>query len=150
MKKLFFLSLAVCFFSAVSAQTKDSTLQQYVGKYKFPEGSVVTEVDVTLEGSALSMASSAGVSPLEKQGEDIYTITQFQGTAKFNRNAEKKVIGVTINAMGYTLEGTKVETSATAALQKFALSNELLWKIGNDLFYRTLVKTPGTSRALIY
>ncbi len=120
MKKLLFLSFAVCFFSAVNAQTKDSTLQQYVGKYKFAEGSVVAEVDVTLEGGALSMASSAGVSPLEKQGEDLYTITQFQGTAKFNRNADKKVVGVTINAMGYTLEGTKVETGAAVALQKFA------------------------------
>ena len=131
MKKLLFLSLAICFFSAVNAQTKDSTLQQYVGKYKFPEGSVIAEVDVTLEGGALSMASTAGVSPLEKQGEDLYTITQFQGTAKFNRNADKKVIGVSINAMGYTLEGTKIETSAAAVLQKFGYRNNngLLWNM---------------------
>lgn len=92
---------------------KDSTLQHYVGKYKFPDGSVVAEVTVTIEDGALVMASSAGTSALEKQsGEDLYTIVQFQGTAKFVRDANKKVIGVSINAMGYQLEGTKADAIA--------------------------------------
>ncbi len=109
MKKWFlFFCASICFVAFTQAQTPtDSTLQEYVGKYKFPDGSVVAEVTVALENGALTMSSSAGVSPLEKQGEDLYTITQFQGTAKFNRDANKKIIGVSINAMGYVLEGTK-------------------------------------------
>lgn len=92
---------------------KDSTLQHYVGKYKFPDGSVVAEVTVALVDGALEMSSSAGTSALEKQeAEDLYTIVQFQGTAKFVRDANKKVIGVSINAMGYLLEGTKSDAIA--------------------------------------
>lgn len=97
------------------APAKDTAaLQQYVGKYTFPEGSVVPDVTVTIEDGALVMSSSQGNSSLEKQGEDLYTIVQFQGTAKFNRDADKKIIGVSINAMGYQLEGTKGETKTIA------------------------------------
>ncbi|MEN9684950.1 MAG: hypothetical protein RLZZ28_736 [Bacteroidota bacterium] len=116
MKKLFLaVFLTLSFSAVVNAQqtpAEDSTLQQFVGKYKFPDGSVVAEVVVTLDKGLLTMESSAGASALEKQGEDLYTIVQFQGTAKFNRDANKKVIGVSINAMGYQLEGSKVETAA--------------------------------------
>ncbi len=127
MKSVFLLCIAICFFYAADAQqtpAPDSTLQQYVGKYKFPEGSVIADVVVALESGALSMSSSAGTSPLEKQqGEDIFTITQFQGTAKFNRDANKKIIGVSINAMGYVLEGTKAEGSL-AGVVKYQILNK--------------------------
>lgn len=108
--------LGLGFVSIVHAQesAKDSTLEQFVGKYTFPDGSVVAEVNVALENGALTMSSSAGVSLLEKQGEDLYTITQFQGTAKFKRDTNKKIIGVSINAMGYELEGTKANASTNA------------------------------------
>jgi hypothetical protein len=110
MKKwLLFSCLTVCLGIVAQAQEapKDSTLQQYVGRYKFPDGSVVAEVTVALENGSLSMSSSAGTSPLVKQEEDLFSITQFQGTAKFNRDSNKKIIGVSIDAMGYKLEGTK-------------------------------------------
>ena len=126
MKKIFFLCLAVCLYVTASAQT-DTTLQQYTGKYKFPDGSVISEAQITLEGGSLSVTSSAGVSPLEKQGEDLFAITQFQGTAKFKRDANKKVVGVSISAMGYELEGTKVE--GTAALIQFQKRNALTWAV---------------------
>lgn len=118
MKKIllfFFFSVAMVLMAQAqqAPPAKDSTLQHYVGKYKFPDGSVVAEVTVTLEDGALVMASSAGTSALEKQeGEDLYTIVQFQGTAKFVRDTNKKVIGVSINAMGYQLEGTKSDAIA--------------------------------------
>ena len=113
MKKLVFLFCVSLCMATVSfaQQSTDTTLSQYVGKYKFPEGSVVAEVIVKFENGALSMESSAGVSALEKQGDDLYTIVQFQGTAKFNRDSNKKIIGVSINAMGYVLEGTKAEST---------------------------------------
>lgn len=117
MKKIFLLLLLFCgTFSYLQAQepaTPDSTLQQYVGKYIFPEGSVVPDVVVTLENGALRMSSTAGESPLEKQGDDLYTITQFQGTAKFNRNNDKKIVGISIDAQGYKLEGTKIVEATT-------------------------------------
>jgi hypothetical protein len=124
MKKLFLLLLLLCgacsYLLAQEPATPDSTLQQYVGKYVFPEGSVVPDVVVTLDNGALHMTSTAGESPLEKQGDDLYAITQFQGTAKFNRNTDKKIVGVSIDAQGYKLEGTKVlaETTLVSPLRK--------------------------------
>ena len=76
---------------------------------------MVTEVMVMLEGGNLTMSSSVGTSPLEKKEEDVFVITQFQGTAKFNRDASKKIIGITINAGGYLLEGTRTEEGITLA-----------------------------------
>ncbi len=119
MKKIF--CLAVLFFGlglAAKAQS-DTTLQQYTGKYKFAEGSIVLEAVVALENGSLSVNTSAGGSPLEKQSDDIFIITAFQGTAVFKRNEARKVIGVSIKAMGYELEGRK-EDEITALLKKLS------------------------------
>lgn len=123
MKKLIFLfCVSMGFVFMVNAQQtppQDTTFQEFTGKYKFPDGSVISEAMVALENGALTVTSSAGVSALEKQGEDLFTITQFQGTAKFNRDANRKIIGVSINAMGYQLEGTKSDSIAfTLGLKK--------------------------------
>ena len=110
MKKLLLFSLMLVGFSFVASAQTDTTLQHYVGKYKFAEGSVLAEVMVTLDNGNLTAATSYGNSPLVKQSDDVFAVTQFQGTAAFKRNDAKKVIGVSITAMGYTLEGTKEET----------------------------------------
>lgn len=102
------LLLSVAGFSQ-DAPAPDSSLQQYTGKYKFPEGSVVAEISVIIDGGGLVMTAPMGSSPLEKKEEDVFFITQFEGTAKFNRDASRKVTGVIINAMGFVLEGTRTE-----------------------------------------
>ena len=103
--------MMICFLLGIvaftHAQDKDSTLQDFVGKYKFPEGSVVSEVSVSIEGEGLVMGSSIGTSTLVKIGEDLFSITAYDGSAQFKRDTNKKVIGVSINAGGYALEGTK-------------------------------------------
>lgn len=115
-QKFLLVCMGLSFFALLQAQNApvaDTLIQQYLGKYSFPEGSVVTEVTVTLDSGILTMTSTAGVSPLEKQSDDLYTIIQFQGTAKFNRDSTRKVIGVSIDAMGYQLEGKKVPDMMT-------------------------------------
>jgi hypothetical protein len=109
MKKLMMLCLLLGTVAFVQAQAKDSTLNDFVGKYKFPDGSIVTEVIVSMEGEGLVMGSSVGNSALVKTGEDQFSITAFDGTAQFKRDANKKIVGVNINAGGYVLEGTKSE-----------------------------------------
>ncbi|MBC7650510.1 MAG: hypothetical protein H7101_02030 [Deinococcales bacterium] len=111
MKKILLSILLVVGFSIVGNAQQDTTLAQYAGKYKFPDGSVVAEVVVAMEGGALVMGSSAGNSALEKESEDLYVIVAFQGKALFKRDANKKIIGISINAMGYQLEGTKENPS---------------------------------------
>jgi hypothetical protein len=128
MKKIALLLLMMIgFFGAVSAQTTptDSSATQILGKYTFGEGSPVAEVTVVLENGVLMMNSTAGSSTLEKTGTDVYTITQFQGTATFKRGDNNKVVGVTILAMGYELVGTKVPSAAINGLvaRKVGLPN---------------------------
>ena len=107
-----FLSLGYTFVAnaqATQPQTDTVVLKQYIGKYKFPEGSVVNEILVNLENGGLNMVASVGTSPLKKNEGDVFEIIMFQGIANFKRNEDKKVVGVSINAMGYNLEGTKEE-----------------------------------------
>jgi hypothetical protein len=104
---------ALCFFTfcfSVAAFSQTDTLQQYTGKYKFPEGSVVTEVEVIYKDGALSMTSAAGSSALRFEKDDLFTIVSFDGTAVFTRNAQRQISGVHVEAMGYVMDGTKDET----------------------------------------
>ena len=114
--------MAAVLFSVVAfsqeVPTSDSTLKQYTGTYKFPEGSVVAEISVIIDGGGLVMTAPVGSSPLEKREEDLFFIVQFQGTAKFNRDASRKVTGVTINAMGYVLEGTRTESGLVWVIRR--------------------------------
>lgn len=122
MKKLFMICLMLGAAVFVHAQSKDSTLQDFVGKYKFPEGSIVAEVSVSMEGEALVMGSSIGTSALVKIGEDLFSITAYDGSAQFKRDTNRKVIGVSINAGGYALEGTKSDGIALARSAIFYFS----------------------------
>jgi alanine racemase len=105
-----------------SSFAQTDTLQQYTGKYKFPEGSVVAEVEVTYADGTLTMNSSAGSTVLRHDKDDIFTLVSFEGTAIFTRNAQRKIIGVHIEAMGYTLDGTKEDArdGSSASWQFYA------------------------------
>jgi hypothetical protein len=103
-----FFAFIFCFSLAGLAQ--QDTLQQYAGKYKFPAGGPVTEVEVVYADGALTMNSAAGSSALRFEKGDEFTIVSYDGTAIFTRNAQKKISGVHIEAMGYVLDGTKDET----------------------------------------
>lgn len=128
MKKLMMLCFLLGAVAFVQAQTKDSTLNDFVGKYKFPEGSIVTEVTVSMEGDGLVMGSSVGNSALVKTGEDQFSITAFEGTAQFKRDANKKVTGVSINAGGYALEGTKSDGIAFDRSSSILLKRQLFFQ----------------------
>mgnify|MGYP003042712465 CR=1 FL=1 len=93
----------------INAQQAPSTdsLQEYIGKYKFPEGSVVTEVTVTIENGILFAASVMGSSELRKIEKDIFEIVAYAGKATFKRNEEAKLNGVKIEVEDLILEGTK-------------------------------------------
>lgn len=116
MKKIFLLLFAIATsFAALNAQqalSLDSTLQEYTGKYKFPEGSVVTEVTVSIENGLLFATSVMGSSELKKIDKDIFEIVAYAGKATFKRNEEAKLNGVRIEVEDLVLEGTKEDVSA--------------------------------------
>lgn len=107
------LFIAVCF----SLKAQDS-LQQYVAKYKFPEGSAVTEVTVALENGSLMVNSSLGNAALEKTDTDKFTMPAYNGTVVFTRNEAKKITGIKIDVMNISLEGTREENSGGSDYEK--------------------------------
>ena len=106
--KYFFLSLmGIISFLVVHAQ--NDSLKQYTGTYKFPDGSPVTEITVTLDSSGLFANSAMGSSELKRTEGDVFEIVAYGGTATFKRNAENKISGVHILVGDINMEGTKTE-----------------------------------------
>ena len=123
MKKIIFATLCFFAFTVMHAQTPEDTLQHYVGKYKFPEGSVVTEVTVSVENGALMANSVMGNAELKKMETDVYEIVGYGGTATFKRNADGKVITVQIIVGDINIEGTKTEAAVRAVTQSLMNRN---------------------------
>ena len=114
MKKIIFFLITSLSIVALNAQTDKPRppLEDFVGKYVFPDGSVVPDVDVALSGTALTMSSTAGTSALVELGIDSFQIVEFSGTAVFKRGEDKKVNAVHIEAGGYVLDGQKKANGA--------------------------------------
>ena len=105
MRKLI-LSIVVCL-GLVSLYAQDTTLNEYVGTYTFPEGGPVTTVDVKLENGSLVASSTAGSSPLEKISKDTFNLVTYNGKVYFSRDSTKKVSGIKIEVEDTILEGKK-------------------------------------------
>ena len=114
MKKIVLSLIIALSLSTVNAQA-DSTLKEFTGKFVFPEGGVIPDVTVFLEGDQLSMSSSVGNSTLTKLGVDSFTIVEYSGLAVFKRSAENKINGIHIDAAGYIMEGAKEEVKGIAS-----------------------------------
>jgi hypothetical protein len=112
MKYVFSLVMGLVLFT-IAAQAQD-TLQQYTGKYKFPSGGPVAEVEVVMQEGVLVMNSTAGASPMRHEKNDEFTLTAINGIAVFTRSPERKISGVHIEAMGYVMDGTKEGDPAIA------------------------------------
>ena len=122
MKKIIlflFASLFIVFVNAQSEPSPKPPLEDFVGKYVFPDGSVVPDVDVILSSNALTMTSSAGTSALVELGIDSFQIVEFSGFAVFKRGDDKKVNAVHIEAGGYVLDGQKKSNGAWALTYYF-------------------------------
>jgi hypothetical protein len=107
MKKIV-LSLIVLFgFLAVNAQT--DSLQQYTGKFKFPDGSPVTEITVSVDNGLLMAASAMGSTEFKPTSTpDVFEIVVYGGTATFKKK-EGKVTSLQILVGDINMEGEKTE-----------------------------------------
>ena len=105
MKKFPLLVCAMVSFILLRAQ--DTTLNEYVGTYTFPEGGPVTSVDVKIENGSLVASSTAGSSPLEKISKDTFNLVSYDGKVYFSRDSTKKVNGIRIEVQDTILEGKK-------------------------------------------
>jgi len=105
MKKFTLVVSAIFSFAFLNAQ--DTTLNEYVGTYTFPEGGPVTTVDIKLENGTLVASSTAGSSPMEKISKDTFNLVAYNGKVYFNRDSTKKVDGIKIEVEDTILEGKK-------------------------------------------
>jgi hypothetical protein len=105
MRKLVLSMIVSC--GLVFLYAQDTTLNEYVGTYTFPEGGPVTTVDVKLENGSLVANSTAGSSPLERISKDTFSIVAHNGIAYFTRDSTKKVNGIKIEVGETILEGKK-------------------------------------------
>lgn len=114
MKKLLLIVFAVCTFGFVNAQTPSpaDTLKEYTGKYKFPDGSPFSEVNILLENGVLTASSAVGSSELKRREGDVFDVVAYGGTATFKRNDEKKIVKVQVQVNDIDLEGERVNEGA--------------------------------------
>ena len=102
----FVLSFIVSF-GLLFLRAQDTTLNEYIGTYTFPEGGPVTSVDVKLENGSLVASSTAGSSALEKISKDTFNLVTYNGKVYFMRDSTKKVNGIKIEVEDTILEGKK-------------------------------------------
>jgi len=106
MKKFICLLIIVSIAISLNAQT-DTSLQQYSGVYKFPEGSVVPSVEIKMENGGLMATSQMGSAALERISKDTFNLLTYNGTVFFTRDADSKVNGIHIEVQDIILEGKK-------------------------------------------
>lgn len=112
-----FVFLLLLSFVFISANAQDDPLKEYVGVYKFPDGSVIPSVEVKLENGVLVGYSQMGSAVLDKIAKDTFSITTYNGMAYFGRNSDNAVTGVRIEVQDLILEGKK-EISGVAILNR--------------------------------
>jgi hypothetical protein len=87
---------------------KDSVMTEYTGKFKFPDGSPVTEITLVYENGVLTGQTAMGNSEFKKtDNKDVFEIVAYAGTATFKRNEEGKVTGLRIQVQDIDMEGTR-------------------------------------------
>ena len=131
MKKIILSFLTSIFIISANAQSDPAPkppLSDFVGRYVFPEGSVVPDVTVAQSGEALTITSSAGSSMLTELGRDSFTIVEFSGLAVFKRGEDKKVNAIHIEAQGYVLDGQKQSGGSWSFTYYLRPNRELLVK----------------------
>lgn len=107
--------------SAIHAQsvTMDTVYAQYLGTYKFPDGSAVNEIEISWADTILTITSDQGSAMLTKVAVDSFTMSAYDGIIAFKRTADNKVNQIYIYVMGMTLIGDKqAPTNGGTALRK--------------------------------
>src|SRR6266487_174452 len=127
---VFSFFLTICF-AYVQAQA-DTSLKQYTGVYKFPEGSVVPTVEVTIENGSLTASSAQGSSPLERISKDTFNLVTYSGKVYFLRNAESKIDSIRIEVQDVILEGKKDSSSIGGIIEELILKTEKYYYCVNE------------------
>jgi hypothetical protein len=117
MKKIIFGLFVLLAFASVNAQT--DSLQQYTGKFVFPDGSPVTEISVVLENGVLTGTSAMGNSEFKKIQGDEFEIVAYGGIATYKRDKEGKINALRVQVQDIDMEGQKSEKASIAQSRSY-------------------------------
>ena len=111
MRKALFLAITILAFNFANAQTPlpADSLKVYTGKFKFPDGNPVTEINVTIENGILTAGSAIGSSELKHREGDIFDLVAYSGICTFKRNGDGKVNKMRVQVNELDMEGEKTE-----------------------------------------
>ena len=112
------LAFVLCSFCCCFVMAQDSTLHEYKGVYKFPEGSATPQVEISIQEGALFASSTIGSAAFSKVSKDTFSIPDHNGMAFFYRNAEGKVNKIKIEVADLILEGDKDSAAIALARRK--------------------------------
>lgn len=116
--KQFFFACCLLLVAGIS-QAQTDTLQEYTGKYKFPDGSPVTEIGVVLENGILTATSAMGNSELRKTDtRDVFEVVAYAGTATFRRGDDSKIKTMRIQVQDIDMEGSRSEGIAVSGYRE--------------------------------
>ncbi len=113
MRKLMlsFLAIAatIISFAHQGPATDSVALKEYTGRYVFPDGSAVNEINVTIESGLLYASSEQGSSELKQLEKDVFEVVAYTGKATFKRDESGKVSGVYVVIGDMILDGRKAD-----------------------------------------
>jgi hypothetical protein len=112
MKRSILLLLSLTFFLSSFCQDTADSLKEYTGTYKFPAGSEMTSVEITIVNGGLLGTSNMGSGSLVRVNKDTFSIPEHNGSVYFLRNAEKKVNRIHIEVGEMILDGIKDDASS--------------------------------------
>ncbi len=109
-----------------SSIAQKAPVADYVGKFNFPEGSVVPWVVVKVTPDSLLISESPqGNATLSHVEGDVFSIVEYSGVAEFRRNSDGKVNGVRVTVGDIVMEGTKELTAWQEEFRKHGLKGYL-------------------------
>src|SRR5688500_13335191 len=90
-----------------AAAQGDTTLNEYKGIYKFPDGSATPSVEISIQGGSLYASATIGSASLAKTGRDTFSIPEHGGMVYFIRNEQNKVHRIRVIVGDLDLEGAR-------------------------------------------
>ena len=93
------------------AQTSVDSLREYTGNYKFPPGSEIVSLEITIVNGGLFGNTNMGSGSLVRVNKDTFSIPEHNGIAYFSRNTEMKVVRIHLEVGELILDGDKENSS---------------------------------------
>src|SRR5947209_8105015 len=105
MKKL--MAALLVLFGFIYANAQLDSFTQYLVNYKFPAGSEMTSVEITLQDGGLYGTSNMGSAAFTRVNKDTFSIPAYNGIVYFSRNSDNKVNRIHIEVSNVILDGIK-------------------------------------------